>query len=79
MKPFYLIVLFLSAISILGACQAMIKDLHPLTLELITSGIQFDLENNGRLGFNTYAASPESKAFAASVSKTGHLYAWGKG
>ncbi len=63
----------------LGACQGVKTGLHPLTLDLLASGLQFDQDNNGQTGFNTYASSPEAKAFAGAVSKTGHLFAWGKG
>jgi len=65
--------------SVLGACQTIKKDLHPLTLDLLASGMQFDQDNSGRIGFNAYASSPEFKAFAASVKKNGGLAAWGKG
>ena len=57
----------------MGACLTIENDLHPLTLKLIDSGIQFDSQNNGQLGFGTYAVSPEAKSFAASVNKTGQL------
>jgi hypothetical protein len=70
--------LFLSAISFLGACQAVKNDLHPLTHELLATGIQFNKADNSQEGFDTYSASPDSKAFAASVDRAGLLHAWGK-
>ena len=41
-------------------------DLHPLTNELITSGMQFDKINSGQAEFDTCQISPDSKALAAS-------------
>ena len=79
MKFFKKLFLLIAAVFLLIGCKAINNDLHSLTLELIASGIQFDTENNGQLGFNTYAASPEDKAFAASVGQAGFIYAWGKG
>ncbi len=79
MKFVYFFSLSVIVVLFLGACQAVKKDLHPLTFKLIASGIQFDANDNGRSGFGTYAVSPEYKAFAASVGKNGLLGAWGKG
>jgi hypothetical protein len=79
LKRLYLIILFLSAMYCLGACQIIKQDLHPLTFEVIASGIEFNQGNDGQSGFDTYADSPGAKAFAASVGKNGELTAWGKG
>lgn len=62
----------------LCACQTTKTDLHPLTVELMSSGITFSADTGGQDGFDSYANSPGDKAFAASVGKDGRLTAWGK-
>ncbi len=70
--------LFFTATLPLAGCKTINNDLHPLTREVLVSGIRLNNTLNGLTGFSAYAISPDAKAFAVSASKSGHLYAWGK-
>jgi hypothetical protein len=50
----------------------------PLTQKLLDSGISFEQIPSGLIEFNTYAASPQSKAFAAAIYPDGTVHSWAK-
>jgi len=61
-----------------GHSQETSKELHPLTRQLLAADVHF---RNGDLdleGFDSYAASPGEKAFAAAIGPDGVVHAWGK-
>jgi len=62
-------------LALLFGCSA--KPL-PLTQQLLKSGINFDQIPGGMEEFNTFAASPKSKAFAAAIYPDGTVHAWAK-
>jgi hypothetical protein len=68
-------VLFLFVILISG-CQTGRRDLHPLTHDLLLSGMGG--ETKALAGFDAYAGSPKMKAFAASMGEKGDFMAWGQ-
>lgn len=60
----------------ISGCQTGRRDLHPLTHDLLLSGV--GVESKGLAGFDAYAGSPEMKAFAASMGEKGDFLAWGQ-
>ena len=61
-----------------GYSKETSKELHPLTRQLLAADVYF---RNGKLdleGFDSYAASPGEKAFAAAIGPDGAVHAWGK-
>ena len=50
----------------------------PLTQQLLDSGVSFEQIPGGLDEFNTFAASPSSKAFAAAIYPGGVVHAWAK-
>jgi len=76
--PFFIVISLMLSAMLIGSCQSSRIELHSLTQTLITSGTQFDPVGTGQDGFNTYAKSPNEKAFAASMGRNGKFLAWGK-
>ncbi len=67
---FILVVLFVA--------NGCVKKHHPLTHELLETGVSFVDIPNGVEEFDAYAAAPASKAFAAAVQSDGLVHAWAK-
>jgi len=67
--------LLLSLLSALAGCSTTH---HPLTQQVLSSGINFDGIPGSVNEFDTYAESPNHKAFAVSMGDDGVVHAWSK-